>query len=82
MDKETTRTMEQIGSECAEACLAVAGSQPWDDDGCSLLPHVPQPGDEIYLADTLGREATAEEEADFEAAYRARMMRDPRAWNR
>lgn len=62
-----------LAADCARTAREVAGADPTDVDGRSLLPTEPQEGDIEALGDLLGRPATAEELREFSRAYAREM---------
>ena len=56
---------EELGEQAAGEAVDVAGPDPTDDDGNSILPNQPLDGDLVWFAKELGREPTPEEFAAF-----------------
>lgn len=72
---------QHIGRECAKEALSVAGTDPTDREGESLLPEEPMPGDWSYFEQKLADwktsgEITDEERDEFESEYKKVISHD------
>jgi len=67
--KARTEKARALGIECGRETLEVAGSDPTNCEGASMLPIEPQEGDWDYLNDTLKGGATCDEADAFKDAF-------------